>query len=210
MIFDVIGSFKWFHLFHLLILSTGELVFRLPFGMTNRGSDETLVAKCPDQVMASHEPSLTKIEHDSVRAVQMMNERSALMVSLGMLPKYWRPLIERIPMEWIRRGNAGVEKMSSLVMTAIADGSKNPSQRNDILSKYFDATDEDGRKMGLSELYTEALVLLAAGADTTAQYVGQNCIHFHSELTPSQFLGSTHILPGTVPSCANKAPGRIG
>lgn len=155
--------------------------------MTDRGSDETLVAKRPDQAMASHESNSTEMEYDSIRAVQMMNERSALMVPLGMLPKYWRPLIERIPMDWIRRGNAGVEKMSALVKTAIADGCKNPSQRNDILSKYLDATDDRGRKMDISELYTEALVLLAAGADTTAQYVGR--ISF--ALIPSSRPGSS-------------------
>lgn len=148
---------------------TGDLVFRAPFGMTERGSDTALIAKSPDDAISSYGSTETELEYDSVRAVEAINKRSTFIIALGALPISWRSFVQKLPLPLVRGGNDGIRKISALAVTAVANRTKQSSNRSDILSKYFDATDERGEKMDNFELSSEALVLLVAGSDTTSK-----------------------------------------
>lgn len=130
-----------------------------------------LIAKHPDQVMASYN-SITedKVQYETVNAVDAVTALNVVLTAVGMLRPFWRPFMLKLPMPWIRAGNEGVAKIAMMAVAAVAQCSQHPASRNDILAKYFDATDDRGEKMHDLELSAEAVGLLIAGTDTTSKY----------------------------------------
>lgn len=139
--------------------------------MTERGTDMARIVKRPEKAMSSYESADTKLEYDTINAIEAVNARSAFLITLGVLPALWRPLIKTLPLPWVRAGTEAFQKITKLTVTVVADRSHHSATRNDILAKYFDATDENGQKLDAQELSSEAITLLIAGTDTTSKYV---------------------------------------
>lgn len=138
--------------------------------MTERGSDMAPVAKRVDKAMASYDSGGTQLEYELVSTMDAVNSRGAFTVTLGMLPARWRSLVRKLPLSWVRVGSKGFENISAMAVAAVANRSQYSAPRNDILAKFFDATDEQGEKLANAEISSEAVSLLLAGTDTTSQY----------------------------------------
>lgn len=138
--------------------------------MTEHGTDIARIAKNRDHAMASYDSGEVKLEYDTVNAVQALLSQNKFLTVVAQLPAYLRPLLQSVPLPWIRSGAEAFQKFSTLSVTAVANSQQFPAPRNDILGRYFEATDEKGQKMGTHELSSEAVSLLIAGTDTTSKY----------------------------------------
>lgn len=173
MVFDIIGDVV-FCLFFADVThpSVGHLVFRHPFGMTERATEMTLIVKQGrDDAMELQDEPGRELEYTSIPAVQSINTRSTFLATMGMLPKSWRPLLRKLPLSWFNGGHSASEFMLNLAMTAVSHRLQHQTTFDDILGKYLEATDDRGQKMNDEELIAEALTLLIGGTDTTSRCV---------------------------------------
>ncbi|KAK7461492.1 hypothetical protein VKT23_008666 [Stygiomarasmius scandens] len=158
----------WFN--YLAFDFIGDLAFGQPFGMLYAGKDTATAVKDIDAAMKSLEKEDTSsIETTEIPAVEILNGRAAYGAPIGVLPRYWRPIVGLLP--WYSRGNEDVETMAGMAIMSVAKRLAVPSSRNDLLNKLSGAKDELGNLMGREEVTAEALGLLVAGSDTTSHSI---------------------------------------
>lgn len=139
--------------------------------MTERATEIAVIAKRRDKAIESYETSEQKLEYTTLPAVQAINKRGTFLATMGMLPKYWWPLLRKLPLSWFSAGHAAAEMMLTLAITAVAHRSQHNAIRSDILGKYMEARDDRGQQLDNRELSSEALTLLIGGTDTTSKCV---------------------------------------
>ena len=150
------NAMPWFS--YLAFDIIGDLAFGSPFGMVNKGKDETEVQLIPGGPI-SYAP-----------AVEVLNRRGEVSSTLGLLPAL-RPYARYLPDPFFSKGVAAVENLTGIAVAAVAsrlDAAEKgiADDRNDILSRLLQAKDSSGRPMDRTELTAEALTQLIAGSDT--------------------------------------------
>ncbi|KAK4864791.1 hypothetical protein LT330_001414 [Penicillium expansum] len=150
------NAMPWFS--YLAFDIIGDLAFGSPFGMVNKGKDET-----ETQLVTGGPISYTP-------AVDVLNRRGEVSSTLGLLPAL-RPWARYLPDPFFTKGVAAVENLTGIAVAAVAsrlDAAEKGmvDSRNDILSRLLQAKDANGRPMERDELIAEALTQLIAGSDT--------------------------------------------
>ncbi|KAI0337453.1 cytochrome P450 monooxygenase [Trametopsis cervina] len=156
----------WFH--YQVYDIIGDLVFDGPYGMTASVSDTAQIARSREAAMNSYGLEEAKLDYISIPVVKAAHGRSQYTIAIGVLPKWLRPLFKRLP--WYSWRAEAMEHITTLAVTAVVRRLKKATEvrSNNILSRYLDATDENGQRMGKVELSAEAMTLLIAGTDTTS------------------------------------------
>ena len=138
----------------------GDLAFGAPFGMVDKGKDETEVQLIPGGPV-SYAP-----------AVEVLNRRGELSSTLGLLPAL-RPWAKYLPDPFFRLGVSAVQNLNGIAVAAVAarldaaeKGTVSGDERNDLLARLIQGKDGNGQKMGRKEVTAEALTQLIAGSDT--------------------------------------------
>ncbi|RXW15522.1 hypothetical protein EST38_g10327 [Candolleomyces aberdarensis] len=144
----------------------GDLAFGEPFGMLKAAKDSALVPKNPEQVMNSYGKETLASDVLSIPAIQILNGRGEYSMSMGAIPKSWRPFVRHLP--WYSQGQKDVQTLAGIAIMAVAKRLATPTDRVDLLSKLQEGRDNDGNPMSKEELTAEALTLLIAGSDTTS------------------------------------------
>ncbi|CUA74703.1 Benzoate 4-monooxygenase [Rhizoctonia solani] len=170
---------SWFdvlpHLNFLAFDIIGDLAFGAPFGMVAAQKD----------IAPMMEHAGEKAEVKYVPAVQVLNDRGDYSASMGVLPKWIRPIMRYLP--WYARGNTAVQCLAGMAIAAVERRLKfglpeetleeeeeadeklaKGKKRTDLLEKLMQGKDESGAPMGREELTAEALTQLIAGSDTTS------------------------------------------
>ncbi|KAJ5923362.1 Cytochrome P450 [Penicillium verhagenii] len=154
--FGHFNAMPWFS--YLAFDIIGDLAFGSPFGMVNKGKDETEVQLIPGGPLST------------APAVDVLNRRGEVSSTLGLLPAL-RPYARYLPDPFFSKGVAAVENLTGIAVAAVSsrlDAAEKGvvDTRNDILSRLLQAKDSNGRPMGRTELTSEALTQLIAGSDT--------------------------------------------
>ncbi|KAK0435224.1 cytochrome P450 monooxygenase [Desarmillaria tabescens] len=144
-----------------------DLAFGRPFGMTAAGKDSAPMAQDQHAVMNSYGQVGVKHASREIQVIKMIGGLSqTFLATLGTLPRWWRSRIKLNPLMW--EGGQDFRDIIGLAIMAVSKRLEAPTDRNDILSKLQAGKDEDGNPMGREELTAEALTVLIAGSDTTA------------------------------------------
>ncbi|CAE6351790.1 unnamed protein product [Rhizoctonia solani] len=167
--FDVLPHFN-FLAFDII----GDLAFGAPFGM--------IAAQKDIAPMMTYTGEKAEVKY--VPAVEVLNDRGDYSASMGVLPKWIRPIIKYAP--WFARGNTAVQCLAGMAIAAVERRLKfglpdesleedeidekltKGKKRTDLLEKLMQGKDENGAPMGREELTAEALTQLIAGSDTTS------------------------------------------
>ncbi|KAJ5669751.1 hypothetical protein N7462_010821 [Penicillium macrosclerotiorum] len=147
------NTMPWFS--YLAFDIIGDLAFGSPFGMVEKGRDET-----ESQLIIGGPISYTP-------AVEVLNRRGEISSTLGLLPAL-RPIARYLPDPFFTKGVAAVENLTGIAVAAVAtrlDAAEKGiiDDRNDILSRLLQAKDINGYPMGRVEMTAEALTMLIAG-----------------------------------------------
>lgn len=152
------NAMPWFS--YLAFDIIGDLAFGAPFGMVDKGKDETEVQLIPGGPV-SYAP-----------AVEVLNRRGEVSSTLGLLPAL-RPWAKYLADPFFRLGVSAVQNLNGIAVAAVAarldaaeKGTSGQEERNDILTRLIQGKDANGQKMGRKEVTAEALTQLIAGSDT--------------------------------------------
>ncbi|KAJ5913994.1 Cytochrome P450 [Penicillium tannophilum] len=175
------NAMPWFS--YLAFDIIGDLAFGSPFGMVNKGKDETEVQLVPGGPIST------------APAVDVLNRRGEVSSTLGLLPAL-RPWAKYLPDPFFTKGIAAVENLTGIAVAAVAsrlDAAEKGliDTRGDILSRLLQAKDANGNPMGRAELTSEALTQLIAGSDTISN---TSCAVFY------WILHGERCAPGTIVS----------
>jgi benzoate 4-monooxygenase len=156
--FGEFNAMPWFS--YLAFDIIGDLAFGAPFGMVDKGRDETEVQLTPGGPI-SYAP-----------AVDVLNRRGEVSSTLGLLPAL-RPYAAYLPDPFFTKGVSAVRNLNGIAVAAVASridaaekGIKGQPDRNDILARLMQGRDANGLRMGRTEVTAEALTQLIAGSDT--------------------------------------------
>lgn len=145
----------------------GDLAFGTPFGMIMAAKDSAPMAQDQHAVMDSYGKAGVKHVSKEIEVIKTIGGPSqTFLATLGALPGWWRSLLKLNPLFW--EGGQDFRDLVGLAVMAVSKRLEVPTDRNDLLSKLQAGKDEDGNPMGKEELTAEALTLLVAGSDTTA------------------------------------------
>ncbi|KAI9048176.1 hypothetical protein LZ554_007971 [Drepanopeziza brunnea f. sp. 'monogermtubi'] len=153
--FTTIDCLHWYN--YLAFDMIGDLAFGQPFGMLEKGQDITEIQKTPGAPV-SYAP-----------AVEVLNRRGEVSGTLGCFPQL-KPYAKYFPDPFFTQGLAAVENLAGIAVARVSqrlDG-KHDVERVDLLARLMEGKDENGNKLGRSELTAEALTQLIAGSDTTS------------------------------------------
>ena len=135
--------------------------FGAPFGMLPKGKDLAEVRLTPDSPI-SYAP-----------AIEVLNRRGEVSGTLGCLPAL-KPYAKYLPDRFFRDGLEAVENLAGIAVARVnerlkrVEEGKGGDERVDLLARLMEGKDENGNKLGRSELTAEALTQLIAGSDTTS------------------------------------------
>lgn len=159
--FTTMNAMPWFS--YLAFDIIGDLAFGAPFGMVDKGKDETEVQLTPGGPI-SYAP-----------AVEVLNRRGEVSSTLGLLPAL-RPWAKYLPDPFFRLGVSAVQNLNGIAVAAVASrldaaekgerGETVTGDRNDLLARLIQGKDSNGERMGRQEITAEALTQLIAGSDT--------------------------------------------
>lgn len=151
-----LDSLHWFN--YLAFDIIGDLAFGKPFGMLAKGKDVCEIRKTPESPV-TYAP-----------AVEVLNRRGEVSGTLGCYPQL-KPYAKWLPDPFFSKGLAAVENLAGIAVACVStrlDGEKTDHERVDLLARLMEGRDENGEKLGRSELTAEALTQLIAGSDTTS------------------------------------------
>jgi len=113
-----------------------------------------------DEARVEYEgPSGRKVEY--VPAIKTINERGEYSATMGLAPVWIRPYLAKH--SWFAQRLRSVKALTGIALARVNDRLENGSDRDDLLAKLQNATDDTGEKMGKMELTAEALTQLIAG-----------------------------------------------
>jgi benzoate 4-monooxygenase len=125
--------------------------------MLEKGKDITEIQMTPDSPV-SYAP-----------AVKMLNRRGQVSGTLGCLPAL-KPYAKWLPDPFFSQGLAAFENLAGIAVACVSKWleGKQDVERMDLLARLMEGKDENGDKLGRSELTAEALTQLIAASDTTS------------------------------------------
>ncbi|EJC97640.1 cytochrome P450 monooxygenase [Fomitiporia mediterranea MF3/22] len=162
-------------LYYMCFDIIGDLVLGAPFNMVHKGTDTVPVALEPSAVIAQYGQSSITGSHDTEKpicavkeapAMELMNGRSAVIASLGVLPPWWRPIASLFP--WYARGNRDVGDLAGFATLAISKRLARPTEPLGLLSALLELKDDEGKPLSKEQLSADGLLLLIAGSDMVA------------------------------------------
>ena len=145
-----------------------DLAFGSPVGMLKAAKDIAPVARSQDDAMISYGDEGAKVDIEYFPAVQILSERDDYVTSIGVHPPWARTLL-KVCHPWYRKGSVASGHLDGLVIAAIGQRLKTPTDRVDILSNLLQGKDDEGKPMGNLELTAEVLTQLAAGSDPASK-----------------------------------------
>ena len=149
-----LDALHWFN--YLAFDIIGDLAFGAPFGMLEKGKDIAEIRKTPNSPVTF------------APAVEVLNRRGEVSGTLGCLPQL-KPYAKHIPDPFFSKGLEAVENLAGMATARVMQRLENPDiGRVDLLARLMEGKDENGEKLGQSELTAEALTQLIAGSDTTS------------------------------------------
>ena len=152
--FSSIDALHWFN--YLAFDIIGDLAFGAPFGMLEKGKDIAEIRRTPNSPV-TYAP-----------AVEVLNRRGEVSGTLGCLPQL-KPYANHLPDPFFSKGVEAVENLAGIATARVMQRLENPDiGRVDLLARLMEGKDENGEKLGQSELTAEALTQLIAGSDTTS------------------------------------------
>ncbi|KAK4545768.1 hypothetical protein LTR36_002722 [Oleoguttula mirabilis] len=150
-------ALNWFNYVAFDVI--GDLAFGAPFGMLEKGADIAEV-----QMKPGAPPT-------SAPAIEVLNRRGEVSNAIGCLPQM-KPYAKYIPDAFFYKGVEAVQNLAGIAIARVdarlAAAERGEIQRVDLLARLMQGKDENGNKMGRSELTAEALTQLIAGSDTTS------------------------------------------
>lgn len=102
------------------------------------------------------ETETSSISRDLTDVVEYLNRLSSPLAAI----------LEKLPSN--RKYEQAADRVDALVREIIAERRRSPGDRGDLLSALLDATGEDGKGMGDSQIRDEVFIAFAAGHETTA------------------------------------------
>ncbi len=152
--YSSIDALQWFN--YLAFDIIGDLAFGAPFGMLEKGKDIAEIRKTPNSPVTF------------APAVEVLNRRGEVSGTLGCLPQL-KPYAKHLPDPFFSKGVEAVENLAGIATARVMQRLENPDiGRVDLLARLMEGKDENGEKLGRSELTAEALTQLIAGSDTTS------------------------------------------
>ena len=150
-------ALNWFN--YLAFDVIGDLAFGQPFGMLEKGEDVAEVRMTPDAPPTS------------APAIQVLNRRGEVSNAIGCMPQM-KPYAKYLPDPFFSKGVEAVQNLAGIAIARVNQrleaAGKGEIQRVDLLARLMEGKDENGNKLGRSELTAEALTQLIAGSDTTS------------------------------------------
>ncbi|KAH8828626.1 cytochrome P450 [Flagelloscypha sp. PMI_526] len=199
----------------------GDLAFGSPFGMIEAGKDQAMAPIVTgDKGVKSALNYDDKIEYKSIPAIKILTGRGDYSASIGCFPPWMRPWVKRF-VPWYRRGAGDVENLAGIAVAKVAtrlrrrqrsdssilaeQGGMEGKERTDLLSKLQFGKDENGKRLSPEEVTAEALTLLIAGSDTTANslcaVLYYLCKHTRTQHRLQEELDAVFGSPSLAASC---------
>ncbi|KAF8521430.1 cytochrome P450 [Hysterangium stoloniferum] len=158
-----------------------DLAFGRPLGMLDRESD---VLRIGDGQHIDDASSRTAGDEDEDGVASMIDLRGRTAAFLGLfplcLPGSWlSPFVRYIPDNFIRRGLQGTEALSEIATRCVTDRLLNGTkgERGDLLDRLVSQRDSKGEEVTEEDIVTDAMLLLTAGSDTTANSTAAIIFH---------------------------------
>ncbi|KAJ7049958.1 cytochrome P450 [Mycena amicta] len=149
----VMDVLLWFNYLAFDIIS--DLAFGEPLGMVNKGSD-ILPAEGKDGTIFE--------EH----AAALIDQRGRTAAVVGLVPSI-EDFTKLLPIPFITAGYNSTESLSRIATRCVKHRVESGVTRDDMLERLIEGVREkDGGTVSQDEVVTEAMLLLTAGADTTA------------------------------------------
>ncbi|KAF7300871.1 Cytochrome P450 [Mycena kentingensis (nom. inval.)] len=150
---SVVNVLLWFNYLAFDIIS--DLAFGEPLGMVNKGSDK-LPAERKDGTIYEE------------NAAALIDQRGRTAAVMGLLPSV-EDIVKRLPIDFITAGYKSTESLSRIATRCVKHRVESGVTRDDMLERLIEGVREkDGGTVSQDEVVTEAMLLLTAGADTTA------------------------------------------
>ncbi|KZV93251.1 cytochrome P450 [Exidia glandulosa HHB12029] len=144
----------WFNYLAFDIIS--DLAFGEPLGMVNKGSD---------LLPAEHKDGTVFEEH----AAALIDQRGRTAAVVGLLPSI-EDWTKKLPISFVQAGYQSTESLSRIATRCVKHRLQSGVTRDDMLERLIEGVREKqgGGEVSEEEVVTEAMLLLTAGADTTA------------------------------------------
>ncbi|CCO33928.1 hypothetical protein BN14_08015 [Rhizoctonia solani AG-1 IB] len=147
----------------------GDLALGSPFRLIQAQKDSSLSIESVD---ASGKPVHGSVE---VPVISTLAKAGANSMAVGVFPSWMHKLLQLLP--WNISEAMGVKDLFKLAMASvdarIKRGPRKDSEHGqpsiDLIDKLLEAKNEYGGPLSINELYSEALLLLIAGSDTTSK-----------------------------------------
>ncbi|CAE6401810.1 unnamed protein product [Rhizoctonia solani] len=155
----------------------GDLALGSPFGLIQAQKDSSLTIESVD---LSGEPQRGTVE---IPVVKTITGGGATIMAVGYFPSWTHKFIKFLP--WNIPGLFDILNFFNLTtMSVDARVKRGPrksfedgKQSIDLIDKLLEVRDEDGNPLSINELYSEAVVLLIAGSDTTSNTLSSLCYY---------------------------------
>ncbi|CAE6430429.1 unnamed protein product [Rhizoctonia solani] len=161
----------------------GDLALGAPFGLIQAQNDSSIIIESVDKL---GQPKKGVFQVSVVATIAGLNRA---LVSMGPFPAWTRNIMQLLP--WNMSGVRDRIRFFKLAVTAVdARLKRGPrettdgKQSADFIDKLLQVRNEDGSGMSLEELYSETLVFLLAGSDTSSNTLSSLCYYLaiHPEI----------------------------
>ncbi|KAH7102241.1 cytochrome P450 [Auriculariales sp. MPI-PUGE-AT-0066] len=150
---NYIDVLLWFNYLAFDIIS--DLAFGEPLGMVNKGSDLLPAERKDGTVFEEH-------------AAALIDQRGRTAAVVGLMPSI-EEITKRLPIDFIAAGYKSTESLSRIATRCVKQRVESGVTRDDMLERLIEGLREkEGGTVSQEEVVTEAMLLLTAGADTTA------------------------------------------
>ncbi|EJD51741.1 cytochrome P450 [Auricularia subglabra TFB-10046 SS5] len=148
-----IDALLWFNYLAFDIIS--DLAFGEPLGMVNKGSDLLPAERKDGTIFEEH-------------AAALIDQRGRTAAVVGLMPSI-EDITKKLPIPFITAGYKSTESLSRIAVRCVKHRIQSGVTRDDMLERLIDGVREkQGGEVSEEEVVTEAMLLLTAGADTTA------------------------------------------
>ncbi|CAE6434675.1 unnamed protein product [Rhizoctonia solani] len=155
----------------------GDLALGSPFGLIQAQTDSSLSIASVDESGESIRGTLR------VPVIKTLAGAAATDTAVGVFPAWTHKLLRLLP--WNISGIADRINLFKLAVASVEARVKRGPRKDtedgeqsiDMIDKLLEVKDDDGNPLTADELYSEALMLLIAGSDTTSNTLSSLCYH---------------------------------
>ncbi|KAJ1300369.1 hypothetical protein OPQ81_005188 [Rhizoctonia solani] len=155
----------------------GDLALGSPFGLIHAQRDSSVAI---DSIDALGEPQIRMVE---VPIIKINANEGMITMAVGVFPSWTHNFLRLLP--WNISGILHSAKFFNLTKASVDArlkrgprvASEDGKGSIDLVDRLLEVRNEDGTPLTTDELYAEALLLLAAGSDTTSNTLGSLCYH---------------------------------